>query len=110
VNVEPRPVSLVTHASVTNCFRIACWGSIWILAHMKAVQILMDEELIAAVDQEAKRRRSDRSKLVRTALTRYLADSRRGTLEQQHIHGYQKRPQRKRDLTAWERAQQWPEE
>jgi len=77
---------------------------------MKAVQILMEEDLIAAVDQEAKRRQLDRSKVIRTALQRFLAESRRHALEQQHIEGYRKRPVQKREIKAWERVQEWPEE
>jgi metal-responsive CopG/Arc/MetJ family transcriptional regulator len=76
---------------------------------MKAIQILMDDELIEAVDQEAKRRQLDRSKVIRTALLRLLAESRKHALEQQHIEGYRKHPVQKREIKAWERVQEWPE-
>ncbi len=77
---------------------------------MKAVQILMEEELIDAVDREAKRLRSDRSKLVRAALTQFLAESRTRALEERHRKGYEKKPQRLREVTEWETAERWPED
>jgi metal-responsive CopG/Arc/MetJ family transcriptional regulator len=75
---------------------------------MKPVQILMDEELLAEVDKEARRVRSDRSKLVRAALVRHLKELQQARLEREHIEGYRKRPVRKKDMKAWERIQQWP--
>lgn len=40
---------------------------------MKAVQILMDEQQLSALDGAAKRLGRDRSKLVREAVARFLA-------------------------------------
>jgi metal-responsive CopG/Arc/MetJ family transcriptional regulator len=77
---------------------------------MKPIQILMDERLLAAVDREAKRRRSDRSKLVRAALTAFLADSRRRTLEEQYRRAYRQAPQRTDEIEPWEHIQAWPED
>lgn len=73
---------------------------------MKAVQILMDEDLIKAVDREAKRERSDRSKLVRAALVRYLAEQRRRDDEARHRQGYARKPVVRGEF--WE-PDTWPE-
>ena len=77
---------------------------------MKPVQILLEEGLIRDVDQEARRQRIDRSKLIRQALARYLAGVRREKLEEQHRAGYLRHPQRPDDVAQWERLQQWPED
>ncbi|MSP62908.1 MAG: ribbon-helix-helix protein, CopG family [Myxococcales bacterium] len=77
---------------------------------MKAVQILMDDELIRGVDREAKRTRSDRSKLIRAVLEKHLAEVRRKQREEQHVRGYQKHPPDRDEAAAWEAIQTWPEE
>lgn len=77
---------------------------------MKPIQILMDPELLASVDRAAKRLRSDRSKLVRMALSRFLADERRRELEERHRSAYRRQPQRADEVEPWIGAQAWPEE
>jgi metal-responsive CopG/Arc/MetJ family transcriptional regulator len=77
---------------------------------MKPIQLLIGEELLRAADREAKRRRTNRSALVRAALTQYLAAARRQLLDEQYRRGYEKRPGRKDDIEAWEGIQSWPEE
>ena len=77
---------------------------------MRAVQILMDEELIGDVDREAKRAKSDRSKLVRAAISRYLREAKRASMEQRHIEGYRRRPIHKSEIEPWEGIQEWPED
>ena len=76
---------------------------------MKAVQILMDEDLIEAVDNEARQQGTDRSKLVRTAIANLLAEMRRRRLEEQHRNGYVHHPQSKEEVVPWEEIQEWPE-
>ena len=75
---------------------------------MKAVQILMQGDLLEAVDREARRRRSDRSKLVREALARFLDEVKRSALEEQHRRGYQLKPQRRDEISPWQKVQRWP--
>lgn len=77
--------------------------------HMKAVQILMDDELLRGVDEEARRQGSDRSKLVRSALERFLAGEKRRRLEEAHRRGYEAHPQRTEETADWEEIQEWPE-
>jgi metal-responsive CopG/Arc/MetJ family transcriptional regulator len=77
---------------------------------MKAIQILMDETTIEAVDREARQQCSDRSKLIRAAITGFLAEQRRRRLEEEHRRGYKRKPQRPNEIEEWETIQQWPEE
>jgi metal-responsive CopG/Arc/MetJ family transcriptional regulator len=77
---------------------------------MKPIQLLMDEALLRAVDREAKRRRTNRSSLVRTALAGFLAEARRQALDEQYRRGYERKPVREDELEGWEGIQAWPEE
>ena len=77
---------------------------------MKPIQLLIDEELIRRLDREAKRLRANRSKLIRLAVERFLQEQQRQVLEEADRQGYLRRPQRPKDLEAWEAIQTWPEE
>jgi metal-responsive CopG/Arc/MetJ family transcriptional regulator len=81
-----------------------------IVAYMRPIQILMDERLIREVDREAKRRRTDRSKLMRAALQAFLAGARRQALDERYRRGYEVKPQRRDEIEPWEEIQAWPEE
>jgi metal-responsive CopG/Arc/MetJ family transcriptional regulator len=77
---------------------------------MKPIQILMDEELVAALDRTARLSRSNRSQLIREAVQRHLAFLKRQRLEQQHRQGYERQPQNVEELAEWEAVQVWPED
>jgi len=77
---------------------------------MRPIQILLDEELIRTVDREAKRLRSNRSKLIRAALSAYLATARRRMLDERYRRGYEQKPAAPDEFGDWERIQEWPEE
>ena len=77
---------------------------------MKPIQILMDARLIEAIDRAARRRKSDRSKLIRTAVTRLLTDERRGTLEELDRAGYERTPHARAEWEPWQEIQEWPED
>jgi metal-responsive CopG/Arc/MetJ family transcriptional regulator len=77
---------------------------------MKPIQLLIDEELVRRLDREAKRIRTNRSKLIRLAVERFLQDQQRLALEEADRRGYERRPQRIGELDAWEAVQAWPEE
>jgi metal-responsive CopG/Arc/MetJ family transcriptional regulator len=77
---------------------------------MKTVQMTLDENLVKAVDEAAKRLRTSRSAFTRRALREALrALSARG-LEQQHRQGYERHPVKGGEFSAWEREQQWGDE
>ena len=77
---------------------------------MKPIQILMDPEQLTSLDRIARRLKSDRSKLIRTAVDDYLKAIRRQELEARHRAGYEKHPQNSGEARAWEGIQEWPEE
>jgi metal-responsive CopG/Arc/MetJ family transcriptional regulator len=77
---------------------------------MKPIQLLIDEKLVRRLDQEAKRLRSNRSKLIRRAVEQFLRDQERLALEEADRSGYRRRPPRVRELDAWEAIQAWPED
>ena len=77
---------------------------------MKPIQILMDDDLIRTLDREARRLRSNRSRLVRAALSAYLATTRRRMLDERYRRGYVQKPAALDDVGEWERIQEWPEE
>ena len=78
--------------------------------HMKPIQILIDQPLVEAVDREARRQKTDRSKLVREALRTYLAHSKRRALEERHRQGYAAHPTPAGETTDWEKIAQWPKD
>ena len=63
---------------------------------MKAVQIAIEEDLVAAVD--------------RVALREALARHRVKELEQKHRRGYQEHPAKSGEFDIWEGQQQWGDE
>jgi metal-responsive CopG/Arc/MetJ family transcriptional regulator len=76
---------------------------------VKAVQITLDEPLIKAVDQAAKRCGKTRSGFTRDALRAALAKAKAEELERRHKAGYEKHPVAKGELDGWEDEQVWPE-
>lgn len=74
---------------------------------MKAVQIMMDEGLIKALDVAAKRLRRDRSKIVREAVARFLAAEEAREKEQRTLEAYRKKPL-SREEREWLEAGAWP--
>ena len=80
------------------------------LAHKKPIQILMEESLLAAVDREARRRGSDRSKLIRAAVERWLEEAKRREREERYVRSLQSDPGEPKEAAAWESIQVWPED
>ncbi len=76
---------------------------------MRAIRVLLNDELLRAVDGQARRRGCSRSQFLREAVARYLAELRREELEERHRLGYQRSPQTAEEVEARERAQVWPE-
>jgi metal-responsive CopG/Arc/MetJ family transcriptional regulator len=74
---------------------------------VKAVQILMDERLLARLDRTAKRIGRDRSKLVREAVARFLAGEDAREKEQRVIEAYERQPLTREEL-EWLEAGEWP--
>lgn len=77
---------------------------------MRPVQILMDEKALKLIDREARRRGTDRSKLMREAMRRYLLKLVREADERQYVESYTAQPQESAELRSWEKIQAWPED
>jgi metal-responsive CopG/Arc/MetJ family transcriptional regulator len=91
------------------------WTTIVIDIHikvkiMKAVQMTLDENLVAAVDRLARRLKTTRSAFARDALRDALARHRMKELEEKHRAGYQRHPVKDREFDIWEAEQQWGDE
>jgi metal-responsive CopG/Arc/MetJ family transcriptional regulator len=77
---------------------------------MKTVQMTLDEDLVKAVDQAARRLRTSRSAFTRNALREALRALAVRGLEQQHRRGYQAHPVRLGEFSVWEKEQRWGDE
>jgi metal-responsive CopG/Arc/MetJ family transcriptional regulator len=76
---------------------------------MQTIQVVLDEKLLKAANVAAKRRKVNRSALIRDALQRHLKHIRELELEEQERRGYLAKPQKKEEFLVWERAAVWPE-
>jgi metal-responsive CopG/Arc/MetJ family transcriptional regulator len=77
---------------------------------MKVVQMTLDEDLVKAVDEAARRLRTSRSAFTRKALREALqALSVRG-LEHQHRRGYEAHPVGRGEFSVWDKEQRWGDE
>lgn len=70
----------------------------------------LDEDLVEAVDRAVKRLRTTRSAFARRALREALRRLNLAELERQHRKGYETRPVKRGEFSAWEKEQQWGEE
>ena len=77
---------------------------------MKAVQMTLEEELVAQVDRLVRKLKTTRSAFARDALRDALAKHRVGELEQKHRLGYQKHPVKSGEFDIWQTQQQWGDE
>ncbi|MGD0899498.1 MAG: ribbon-helix-helix protein, CopG family [Thermoguttaceae bacterium] len=74
---------------------------------MKAVQMTLEEDLVAAVDCLARKLKTTRSAFARDALREALAKYRVKELEEKHRLGYQRHPVKSGEFGMWENEQQW---
>ena len=77
---------------------------------MKIVQIVLDEKLLHATDQAAKRTKRNRSALVRDALREHLRRLHLRASEERDRQGYSRRPLADAEARSWESEARWPEE
>ena len=76
---------------------------------MKRVQILVDEELLAGLDEDEEVRRSGRSKVLRTLVASYLESRRDARLDAQYKQGYGNSLRVNEEADGWEHEGSWPE-
>jgi metal-responsive CopG/Arc/MetJ family transcriptional regulator len=77
---------------------------------MATIQIVLEPELLKAADQEAKRRKVNRSALIRDALREHLKRLHLRDLEERDRRGYEALPQAADEYQPWEDVASWPEE
>ena len=77
---------------------------------METIQIVLDQKLLRATDHAARRRKQNRSALVRDALREYLRKLQTRALEERDRDGYAKREQAVDESFEWEAQAAWPEE
>ena len=77
---------------------------------MQIVQIVLDEKLLHAADQAAKRTGRNRSALVRDALREHLRRLELRASEARDRQGYSRQPQADAEARGWESEAAWPEE
>ncbi len=72
------------------------------------IQVVLDAKLLKATDLAAKRRRVNRSALIRQALERHLKHLHELELEERDRRGYLARPQQEDEFRIWEEGASWP--
>jgi metal-responsive CopG/Arc/MetJ family transcriptional regulator len=77
---------------------------------MKAVQMTLEEDLVAAVDRLARKLKTTRSAFARDALRDALAKHRVKELEEKHRRGYREHPVKPAEFSVWEAQQRWGDE
>ena len=77
---------------------------------MQTIQVVLDEKLLKAADVAARRRKVNRSALIREALGEHLKRIRSSELDERDRRGYRARPQQSREFKVWEDAAAWPED
>jgi metal-responsive CopG/Arc/MetJ family transcriptional regulator len=72
------------------------------------IQVVLDAKLLKAADTAAKKRKVNRSVLIRHALAEHLRRLQELELEEQDRRGYLAQPQREDEFRIWEDAAAWP--
>jgi metal-responsive CopG/Arc/MetJ family transcriptional regulator len=77
---------------------------------METIQVVLDKPLLRATDRVARRRKVNRSALVREALREYLRQLDLQERERRDREGYAHVPVGDETPAAWERAARWPDD
>ena len=77
---------------------------------MKTVQMTIDEELIAQVDEMARKLHTSRSAFTRDALRLAVRRYREAELEAAHREGYRTRPAAENEFAVQEEDRRWGDE
>ncbi len=76
---------------------------------MKAIQITVDEALLAQLDADEEVRRAGRSAVVRRLMADYLRRSKRVAVRDRYRAAYADGAGLETDFDGWEDQGQWPE-
>lgn len=77
---------------------------------METIQVVLDSKLLQAADRAARRRKVNRSALIRDALREHLKRLHVAELEARDRRGYQTRPQQGAEYRPWEETAAWAED
>lgn len=77
---------------------------------VETIQIVLDKALLRATERAARRRRINRSALVREALRAHLKHLTASERERRDREGYTGRPSRRDEFGVWDKAAAWPDE
>jgi metal-responsive CopG/Arc/MetJ family transcriptional regulator len=77
---------------------------------MKPVQVMMDDELLAALDATDEVRVEGRSAVLRRAATEYLLRRRRREIRERYARAYGESGSLGDELSGWEEQGEWPED
>ena len=77
---------------------------------MDTVQIVLGKGLLRATDRAARRRKVNRSALVREALREHLSRLATSERERRDREGYEGRPFGRGEFSVWDSVAAWPDE
>lgn len=78
------------------------------IRHMVTAQIVLDRELLRALDRAARQTKCNRSALVREALRGHLCRMEVRAREEHDRNGYSRQPQAPQESRLWEAEASWP--
>ena len=77
---------------------------------METIQVVLEAGLLRATDRAARRKKLNRSALIRDALREHLRRLEIWELEERDRKGYQVSPQDGDEVSGWESEAAWPAE
>ena len=78
--------------------------------YMKPVQVLFDEDLLAALDTDSDVIERGRSKVLRGLVANYLEERRRAIVDAQYAAGYGVEARVSEEFADWDEEGEWPDE
>lgn len=75
---------------------------------METIQVVIEEGLLKAADQAARRLKVNRSALIRDAMREHLERLRYRQLEQQEREAYARIPDDPGEFATWDKVAAWP--
>ena len=76
---------------------------------METIQVVLDSKLLRATERAARRKKLNRSAVIREALHEYLRRQEIRELEARDREGYEKSPAELQEWHLWEKEAAWPE-
>jgi metal-responsive CopG/Arc/MetJ family transcriptional regulator len=76
---------------------------------MRAIQITLDDALLARLDADEEVRRDGRSAVLRRAADEYLRKRRKRAIAEQYAKAYRGSPNLDDEFSGWEGEGAWPE-